>query len=536
MIRADELLTWLRGQLGRNDVADHLETLLADATLNDDLRLLHLSHSLWPQMPPMWRGRPLDIENLTAAANASRTGVEEDSEWLRSLSDGRALQFFDQRGYAALADLSGRWSEARNAYSTAWATVTGLGAPVAAVPNETRQLAVSTLLAFSADYRAELRREAPRLLDPVDWLLRAPWFLRFGSNPNQISEAQLEVLQQLDTTSRMEAISGSALNELGQIDLDRLRRGVFVTDAQRRLLNRMQVAAGAEVIVLGPGQRHAPPGSRSALAETLAAMWHWVPRQWRWLRRMLRRSRGTGSLAASPEPTPPSETPAAQPPMQIELRMVRVTPTGEHALADIEAYVARLSWRAPGDSQHRLRVTYPGWLRVPKLTTGLLPPEGQTLLLLSEPCRVQLIRRLGLFRWQRSAPIDVGFTPMASPVEAGKSMVHATGGGWLASPFTGTTLAMVGTPLTWQTSGVQPQAPGATLRLAGAMQTYRAAPMRPAEPSHSMIHARSLTEREVLVAKWLNWPLPGGLLLHLHDALQSIGGQLGRRFKQHGRN
>lgn len=536
MIRADELLTWLRGELGRNDIANHLETLLADATLNDDLRLLHLAHSLWPQMPPMWRGRPLDIENLTAAANASRTGVEEDSEWLLSLQDGRALQFFDQRGYAALADLSGRWSEARSAYRAAWVTVTGLGAPTAAVPNETRELAVSALLAFSADFRTELRREASRLLDPVDWLLRAPWFLRFGSDPSQISEAQLEVLQQLDTTSRMEAISGSALNELGQVDLDRLRRGVFVTDAQRRLLSRMQVAAGSEVIVLGPGQRHAAPGSRGALAETLVAMSHWVSRQWRWLRVALRQNRDAGSPATNPPPAHPPESLATEAPMHIELRMVRVVPTGERALADVEAYVARLSWRAPVDSQHRLRVTYPGWLRVPKLTTGVLPPEGQTLLLLSEPCRVQLIRRLGLFRWERSAPIDVCFMPKAPLVGAGNSMLHAKGAGGLARPFTGTALAMDSTPSPWQTSGVQAQAPGATLRLAGVMQTYGTVPMRPAEASRSLVHARALTEREVRVAHWLNWPLPGGPLFHLQDALRNVGNWLGWRLKQHGRN
>ena len=536
MIYADELLIWLRGELGRNDIAAHLEALLADPTLNDDLRLLHLAHSLWPQMPPMWRGRPLDVENLTAAANASRNGQEEDAEWLQSLLDGGALQFFDQRGYAALADVSGRWNEARNAYGRAWATVTGLGAPVTAVPNETRQLAVSTLLAFSADYRAELRREAPRLLDPVDWLLRAPWFLRFGSNPHEISEAQLEVLLQLDATSRMEAISGSALDELGQVNLDRLGRSVFVTDAQRRLLNRMQVAAGSEVIVLGPGQRHAPPGSQSVLAETLASLWHWVPRQRRWLRAILSRNQATASPDANPALAPSVETPAAQPPVHIELRMVRVTPTGEHALADVEAYVARLSWRAPSDSQHRLSITYPGWLRVPKLTTGLLPPEGQTLLLLNEPCRVQLVRRLGLFRWERSAAIDVRFTPKASQVGAGKSMVNATGPGWLASPFIGTAPATLGTPSPWRTSTARALAPGASLHLASATQTYGAAQMRPAEASRGMIQTRSLTEREVRVAKLLNWPLPGGLLLHLLDALRSLGERLVRRSKQHGRN
>jgi hypothetical protein len=530
VISAEALTVWLRDQLGRADLARHVESLMADESLGDDLRLLHLVHSLWPQMPPIWRGRSIDRANVLAAASAARNGAAEDTEWLETLANGRALEFFAQHGRADILELSDAWNETRSSYSRAWEALVRLGVPNTSVPEANRQLAVTAMLTFSADYREALRREARRLLDPADWLLRAPWYLAFGSDPARMTDAQLEALHQLDTVSLMESVQGSTLNELGQIDLDRLRRGVFVTDAQRRLLQRMEVAAGGEVIVLRPGQQHLPPLARNALVEAVQAMWGWVRRQWAWLRTQLRRSEGADTPATSTSPEQPSA-----PVVHFELRMARVAPNGEQPLRDIEAFVARLSWRTPSDSQHRLVVTSPGWPRIPLLTTGLLPSEGQVLFMLNQSSRFQLVRRVALFRWERSEPIVVRLPPKASLIGSGRRMTIVPRSAAVRANRLSVGLLTHTVRPQRAASGSVGQTPAPTLRAPEHMNLGRRVAFKPAVASDRVARARPLTEVEIRVAHWMNWPTPRSWLERLETSLRHLARQVPRLPNQHGR-
>lgn len=428
MINADELLHWLRNALRREELAQHLESLLADESLSDDLRLLHFAHGLWPQMPPIWRGISIDAGNFVAMARAARNGAQVELEWLRSLIGSGALEFFAGRGHTAIRELADAWQAARSAYAGAWSELTAHGAPADAMPDQGRQLVVATLLAFDADHARLLRERAPGLLDPVDWLLRAPWFLRFGSDVGRIALAQLEVLHQLDEVSRIEAVGVAALTSLGDLDVQRVRSGVMVTTAQRRLLGRWRVEPGAEVIVLVPGQAHRAAGAKPFGASMFGRLWRSAARQWGWIRRAFPRIR-PAAAAAPAQPQAAPQRPVAPAAPEVEVRMVRVQPIDGLMPVDVHAFAARISWRADVASQHKLIISTPSTLPRITLGTHLLPPEGQILLLLAQSCRIRISQRVAIFRSRRTAPIDL-FTRPPVALSAGRprlAVAHAKG-------------------------------------------------------------------------------------------------------------
>lgn len=440
MIDAQALQDWLRGPLQRADLAEQVAQWCADPALDDDLRLLHICHSLYPLAPAIWRGRPLDAAQIDAAAQAALAGSDEQAQWLASLADGAAFSFHERRGHAEVAELGQRWRAVRDDFDATWDAVLALGGPAEARPAPDQALAHAARVCFSEPYRQSLRRDAAGMLGPADWLARAPWFLQFGSDVQTMGEGRLEVLRSLDRASVLEEPTSEHLDALGQLPPDRLedlRRRLLVSPLQAQSFHQLRLEPGAQELRLLPGEHHLPPACWTlgrAAGYRLAAVGQAARRAlgaggraaWRFVRRRLRPA-AAGAPASGPAdeqqgggpvPATPPATPDP-PPATFEVRAIPVRVQVHGHEAPLPAYMARVSWSAPESLRARLHfATLQGWPSWPLLGVRRLPPQGQFLLLLFTSTRVQLMwqvsrrRWVWLWHWRSTPAADVWLPPM----------------------------------------------------------------------------------------------------------------------------
>jgi hypothetical protein len=449
MNEGEELPSWLRRELRRNDLAARLESLRTDAALDDDLRLLHFCHDIWPEMPALWRGRALTAENLDAAARGALAGNAFDLEWLRSLWDGRPFDFYARCGHESVEQLGQRLRDTEAAYAAAWDALIGRGAPAEARPETAAVPPLVVRLAFSGELRAEIRRQAQHLLDPVQLLQRASWFLHFGTNLDNLSISQLSVLLHLNRVSLLGEQNLASLDELGGFSPEHLRNRVLVLASQQRLWRNLMARPGAAVTVLRPGETHRPARTvdlRDFLARRMnrAAEFfrNWISGR---LRRLLRRQgeSGVGSPAVGPDD------------LWLEMRLVRVTAAPDALDLRDEFYLARISWRGPADSRPRLHLRHCApWLREPRLITPVLPDQGQTVLVLASDTRVQLVARGPGLRRRSTRPIEIRFGHREPLNESREGLVPPSS---LQRPVDGALLAVDGRLMPGETRWLRPE-------------------------------------------------------------------------------
>jgi serine/threonine protein kinase len=417
------LANWLREHLHRDDMAALLERLVADDQMHVDIKLLQFCHALYPRITPTWRGRALSGVDLEAASQASIAGDADSLHWLQSLMDGEGFNFFSHREHPEIEVVGQQFLDGWSQYRGAWDAIIAEGAPESFRPADDQALPILTQTLFSEAAQTSLRANARTFLDPVTLLLRESWFLRFGTDIEAMSVAQLLVLQHLDQTSLLGLDNVEFLNDLGEIDARRLREGAVFLESQQRLYYGMVIRAGTDITVLHPGEtfRSRPPGHfldfmdvvlrqfGNLLKDRLARIRDWI----------LRRSR-------------PSSPTSSEGEVSVQLRMVRVTTPEvfQSVPLDIEAYLAMISWKVAEGLRPRLRVTYPGFLlSYPRLITPLLANQGHMLLVLASDTRIQLVaRRRWYQRLLRTGYMDVLFRDTPQPFPA-KGQVIATQSG-----------------------------------------------------------------------------------------------------------
>jgi len=397
VIVAADLLTWLHQELLRDDIAALLESLLADSSLDDDLRLLHLCHAIWPRMPTLWRGRELTEDHIDAAARAAMAGDGSSLEWLQSLHDGHCFDFYAAHGHPEVGLLAQRWRDAWTGYQATWDTLLSVGAPVNARLADSATLPHVVRLVCSEEIRTALRHEAQHLLDPATLLLREPWFLHFGTDLMALSDPQLLVLRDLDKVSLLSEYQVIAIDQMETIDPQQLRVRPILFETQERLLRHLAVPPGARIVMLRPGDSHRarPPGSLRD--------WFII-----WVDRL------THALARW-------HTRAVDDSLSVEVRLIRITTAvREYAFPfKDEIYLALIVWRAAEGLRVKLHVRHPGLLlALPRLITPSMPPNGQILLVLSGDTQIRLVGQRGWFRRSlRTRPILVRFQRVPEPVE-----------------------------------------------------------------------------------------------------------------------
>lgn len=414
------LSAWLRDQLNRDDLAAHLARLGEDTALSPDMKLLHFCHSLYAGIPVLWRGRALSGGNLEAAAQAAAAGDIGSLEWLQSLADGAAFEFYGQYGHAEAEALGRRYTEGWAAYRQAWSEIIAAGAPETARPADAQALPILVQTLFSDSVQADLRASAQDFLNPVNLLLREPWFLLFGSNIESMGEERLLVLRHLDQVSRLSPQQIGVLDELGNIDSQRFAEGAVFLETQRRLMQGMHAGESASITVLNAGESH-----RSRPNERLADFIEIILRHaGRIIRRLLGHARDW-ALRTLRIPRPAGDDTD----LWIQLRMVRLAASGvaEGMPLGIEAYLAMISWRVAEGLRPRLRITYPSFLLAyPRLVTPVLAGQGHLLLVLSSDSRIQLAARRHWYQMRRKTEgINVLFRDTPVPIAARGGLIRS---------------------------------------------------------------------------------------------------------------
>ena len=424
-IDAEPLLSWLRNDLSRPDVANLLEQLLDDESLSPEMRILHFARELWPGMPASWQRRALDAAGLDSAAAAALAGSDADMRWLREARDSGALAFFDRQGYGDVASAAREWAATQERYAAAWDALLQRGAPQVARPSQDQELALATRMAFSAEYQTSLREDVARLLDPVDWMSRQPWFLHFGSDPARMLIEQIAVLRQLDRPSRQEILSLDNFAALRALAPNQAQSCLVISRGEQRRLRKLLVAPGAATIELLPGSVFAPRPRPAVLVAAWRTFNSWVQRQYSWFRRV--RTDTTAAQSGNQRPDAAS-TGSAQVqtgvPLALQVRLTELTlPDAANALGSMPIYATRVAWQAPAGSELTLRIRRLGRPRADRLRLRQLPVQAQIGLLLSESCRIDLVCRTGPLSWQRTRPIDLDIPAAPGVIESERRLV-----------------------------------------------------------------------------------------------------------------
>ena len=527
MIDRDPLLQWLRDELRRPDLAATLEGLLADSTLDADLRMLHFVHEVWPQAPAVWRGRTLSAEAIDEAAASAVQHSAHDALWLQSLIDSRVWAFHGARGRNDLAELGARWTEARTQYDATWDAVIAAGGPQSARPSPAEALAISARACFCEPYRTVLTQRSRLLLNPTQWLRRELWFTQFGSDVANMPMARLAVLDRLgneaSVTRQLLPHSLDMLHTLSQPEREAMRQGLVLSRLTEQLACNLMLRPGVPPLTLLPGDRHYPAESWSWSRQLLilfergvAAASRIAARAWR-AGQTWRRNRQAAANRASQAPgQPPAANPAPAPQTAPNVTFQVLAQPVELVVDSLQAGVpvmqVVIAWAAPDSRWVQIAVARRGgfW---PSVTLRLraLPSQGQVVLLVEGSARFKLrhrdatlpwYRALWPGRWTRMPPIDI-WLPVPATLHEGEKEKSAMQPGTLKLNSLGSELQSPGPMQALAPGGVAAMrvaAPTVALRTADAVALRRGADMTQLRRGEMPMNvARSTTSRERLL-------------------------------------
>lgn len=270
-----QITAWAGQELKDHNLVRFLQDLLDLRDVSEDLRLLRLIVRLAPELPPVWRGASLAVNNLLAqAARAEQgdaKGNTQAADWLASVFTQKALRELPPAQHPAEAALAARWEAAgarllerwreteqacvrwtkeqtsRGGYANFDALVYGHAGdnplPPPAKLQPTLLLAVADD-SYAAQLRARLWTEARPHLEHAPWLetlLRGEepvgWVVASLLLPhaaNASAEAQKRRQRELEAEATRFTELGTRANET----LARLRDaceylGVFASEAER---------------------------------------------------------------------------------------------------------------------------------------------------------------------------------------------------------------------------------------------------------------------------------------------------------------
>jgi hypothetical protein len=111
---------WLENELHDHNLLRRLQDLQEARGLSEDGRLLRFLLAAAPDLPPVWKGRPLTEDSIVSAARGATKGGADDAEWLDSLVRDDVLASHAGAGHEALGALGRRWREGWDAFTATW--------------------------------------------------------------------------------------------------------------------------------------------------------------------------------------------------------------------------------------------------------------------------------------------------------------------------------------------------------------------------------------------------------------------------------
>jgi len=381
--------------------------------------LLRVCRALLPpsELTPAWRGRPLAIRDIAAAATASLKGETSSTTWLESLQDGRAMSFFAETR-AEFHALRERFQTCVEKREQAWDDVIGQGAPAQARPTAVQSLAEAVQLEFLPDASARLRQQAFDFFNPQRLLLRARWFLTFGTQHVTMNVQQLAVLRALEDVSLIMALNEAQLHAVQDgVIPEGDRPSVTMSAIMGKLLHGLIIRPGTPVVDLQGGDTHCSEPADSSYQHVRGHFRRFK----RWIVdlviRLYRRFRPDDPLAN----------------LNLDAQLVRMTT--DHQVPHLpphqdEQYLMLVTWSVPQrDREPRvtLCLDQPGpVLATPRYRMRNLPREGRVQLVLAGDSRIRLYFKYS--RWLPalgSRPISVYFHPLARMRRADPKMHSA---------------------------------------------------------------------------------------------------------------
>jgi hypothetical protein len=117
-----------RGHIGRwieNELHDHnllraLQDIQDTRGLGEDGKLLRFLLAAAPDLPPVWKARPLALESVIAIARDAAQGDADAAEWLDSLVRDDVLESYAGAGHESLGTLARRWREGFASFAATW--------------------------------------------------------------------------------------------------------------------------------------------------------------------------------------------------------------------------------------------------------------------------------------------------------------------------------------------------------------------------------------------------------------------------------
>jgi len=407
VLNGEALRVWLNEGLGRGDLVSLLDGLMQDATLDDDLRLLHFAYSLFRNFDPIWRAMPLDSVQIEAMAQAAMAGDARALAWLRSLLAPNCHRFYEGRN-AVAAVTAKRLLDAWEEYTQAWDTVIAQGVLAEARPGEDESLPVLARALFSDPIVSDLRNEIAASLEPTQLFRRASWYFAFGMDVTRLSVPQLLILRHLSHAAILEEEQHRiTFNDMVGRDPNEFRGHSIYSALMDNLLanKRSEIKSGTKMIVLLPGQSHYS-GPRGTLSETwddlrdnvqdgLATAWNWF-------------RRNVLARLGLPIPQP-------QPAFSAELRLFHLMQGGLMlGNEEREVLYAQLTWNAPQGLHVKVHVAkIEGLSRHECFVTRPLPDQATFHFPLVANSRIWLTARKPFsITKQSTRPMRVWFTAM----------------------------------------------------------------------------------------------------------------------------
>lgn len=119
-LASGQLLRWFTDVQKDQNAVRLLLTLRYDTVLSVDEQLLRFILHFAPGLPPLWRGRSIELPALLMQASQALEGDEVAAEWLGELHRARVLNVYAVAGNAQAAEIAEKWNAAAESFDAAW--------------------------------------------------------------------------------------------------------------------------------------------------------------------------------------------------------------------------------------------------------------------------------------------------------------------------------------------------------------------------------------------------------------------------------
>ena len=116
-----QLLRWFTDVQKDQNAVRLLLDLRYDRQLSPDEQLLRFILHFAPGIPPMWKGRGIELGALLTQASQALQGDAAAAQWLWEVRQHKVLDVYASAGNAKAAELAERWSAMADDFEAAWA-------------------------------------------------------------------------------------------------------------------------------------------------------------------------------------------------------------------------------------------------------------------------------------------------------------------------------------------------------------------------------------------------------------------------------